>query len=312
LLEPAAELEKVSHDPKLYFDTPAIFDPKVLNVAFVMHGIRDDGYWTHRLAKAIKEHAAKQNLRFEAITAIYGYFAMLPFVLSWIRSQKVEWLMDLYVSAKARFPSATFHYVGHSNGTYLAAKALEQYPAARFGHIYFAGSVVRTDFDWPAYVNEKRVQKIHIARGATDWVVALLPKSLDYFTDLGGVGFEGTERGGGTGYSIGGYGYGGHGGAIREAHWSRIAGFVVNGVKPSETSWPVAVAGDVGANAEPPEELFARSPNLILDALSRLTFWRSRGRFGHTGLGSHYGVLAISVRRLGLEPATDSPRAAPD
>ncbi len=101
--------------------------------------------------------------------------------------------MDQYVTVKARYPNATMHYVGHSNGTYLAASVLENYPAARFGRIYFAGSVVHPKFNWSGMVDRKRVQRFHNARGATDWVVALLPKSLEYFTDLSAPGFDGFE-----------------------------------------------------------------------------------------------------------------------
>ena len=37
----------------------------------------------------------------------------------------------------------------------------------------------KTEFDWSSLVKKERVQWLHNARGATDWVVALLPKSLE-------------------------------------------------------------------------------------------------------------------------------------
>ena len=146
------ELNVLSRDPKLFFDTPLEINPKVKDVVFVMHGIRDDGYWTHRIAKVIKEAAeeverkavgedvGKDALESKCLvsrTPTYGYFPMGAFILPWIRRQKVEWFMDMYVDVKARYPIATMHFVGHSNGTYLAARAfrrlvLEEYisPAA--------------------------------------------------------------------------------------------------------------------------------------------------------------------------------------
>ena len=251
-------------DPWLFDDDFTTPDLSVRNLVFVIHGIRDDGFWTHRIAKAIKE--AWQRLDNQAITSVhsvtssYGYFALLPFILPWIRRQKVEWFMDQYVSAKARYPNAKFHYVGHSNGTYLAARALQDYSAARFGNIYFAGSVVRTTYDWPAFTagTAQRVQRFHNARGATDWVVALAPKSIDYVSDLGGGGFDGfgpptpvadtPEITQSTGYA-----WGGHGGAISEGHWPGIAQFIVTGEKPPE-----------------PSNLFTSKPHPALDYLSRL------------------------------------------
>ena len=67
--------------------------------------------------------------------------------------------MDRYAEARARYPRAELDYVGHSNGTYLAAKALHDYPAAHFKHIVFAGSVVRRDYDWLALIKPKSGQR---------------------------------------------------------------------------------------------------------------------------------------------------------
>ena len=243
----ASSLEALSENPSFYFDRQAQLDPCVKDVVFVMHGIRDDGYWTHRIAQRVKEAEEsrvksdrKEELERKPLvscTPTYGYFPMGAFVMPWIRRQKVEWFMDLYVEMRSRFPLARMHYVGHSNGTYLAADALERYPAARFGQIYFAGSVVNTNFKWAKHIHEKRVQRFHNARGATDWVVALLPKSIDYLSDLGGGGFDGFAD---ANLGIQGitqskmFATGEHSGAIAEGHWSAIGDFIVNGVTPPE------------------------------------------------------------------------------
>jgi alpha-beta hydrolase superfamily lysophospholipase len=260
---PRPLLKDFARGPALFKDSPTRPERSIKNVVFVMHGIRDDGYWTHRIARAVKEAASPSAADdateiIHSLTPTYGYFAMLPFVLPWIRRQKVEWFMDMYVNAKACFPNATMHYVGHSNGTYLATRALRDYAAARFGRIYFAGSVVRTDYPWPGMVKRERVERFHNARGATDWVVALLPKSVDYCSDLGGAGFDGfgpptsvsdspalTQS---TGFALGG-----HGGAITEPHWPGIAKYILTGEKPPE-----------------PPELFVARQHSALSLVSRL------------------------------------------
>jgi hypothetical protein len=205
-----------------------------------MHGIRDDGTWTHRISAAIKrewESGLPVGELYPTWTHSYGYFPMLPFILPWIRKSKVEWFMDNYVSVKAAYPNATLHYVGHSNGTYLAASALQDYPAARFGNVYFAGSVVHPRYDWATAHERGQIEKLHNARGGEDWVVALLPKSIEYFSDLGGAGFDGFDDLYGFTQSEK-FARGGHSGAITEGHWGEIAKFIVKGEKPFAVGEP--------------------------------------------------------------------------
>jgi pimeloyl-ACP methyl ester carboxylesterase len=248
LTQPSSDLERHSENPTFYFDRQTQSDPCVKDVVFVMHGIRDDGYWTHRIAECTKEaderkrdSGGEEDLKWKPLvscTPTYGYFPMGAFVMPWIRRQKVEWFMDLYVEMRGRFPLAKMHYIGHSNGTYLAAGALEHYPAARLGRIYFAGSVVNANFDWIKQIKEKRVQQFHNARGATDWVVALLPKSIDYISDLGGGGFDGFVDAASGNQKITQsktFAKGGHSGAIGEGHWAAIGDFIINGGTPPES-----------------------------------------------------------------------------
>jgi pimeloyl-ACP methyl ester carboxylesterase len=217
------------------------------NVVFVIHGIRDRGYWTKKLARKIKEHGGDPGT-FQSITASYGYFPMLPFVLPWRRREKVQWLMDQYAETRAIYPNAEFHYVGHSNGTYLVAAALEKYRAARFKRIVFAGSVVRTNFDWSRLIREGRVEKVLNFVATSDWVVALFPKafSLRLYRafDLGSAGHDGfvahEERAIGQAQLLERAGVydlvyvkGRHGAAIEEHEWDEIAEFVVNGTPPN-------------------------------------------------------------------------------
>lgn len=209
-------------------------EPYVEDMVFVMHGIRDKGYWTRKVARAIKVQAGAR--RFESWTESYGYFAMLPFVLKFVRKRKVEWLMDRYCEARARYPNARFHYVGHSNGTYLAARALLDYPSAKFARIVFAGSVVRCDYDWSTLIDQGRVDKVLNYVATRDWVVAIFPKGLQalrYF-DLGSAGHDGFA-------DLNVYQVrhieGSHGAATEERAWSDIARFVVDGAVPDDAAF---------------------------------------------------------------------------
>ena len=237
LLEDRTGLARAAIDPGLLADEVAEVDEGVNDTVFVIHGIRDDGFWTHRIAERIRQAGPRAGTSGEAAfrgwTPTYGYFAMLPFLLPWVRRGKVEWFMDQYVSAMAQYPNATFHYVGHSNGTYLAARSLHDYPALRFGNVLFAGSVVRSDFPWAKYVDDRRVGRLQNVVASGDWVVAWLPKSLEWIgsLDLGGAGFDGFHDARLGRPEIVDFAFvrGGHAAGILEARWEDIARFVVDG-----------------------------------------------------------------------------------
>jgi hypothetical protein len=214
-------------------------DPSVERVVFVIHGIRDVGYWTHKVARHIRRQAVQAQLTTWATeTSSYGYFPMLPFLLPWSRRTKVEWFMDQYAEAVARYPLATFAFVGHSNGTYLLAKALEIYPCCRFDRVVFAGSVVRRKFNWEPFFesrpNERPSQVGSVLNlvATHDWVVAWFPKLFQWLgvQDLGSAGHDGFKvaehhprieqvvaiRGG-------------HGAGVDEQVWNTIAQYVITG-----------------------------------------------------------------------------------
>jgi pimeloyl-ACP methyl ester carboxylesterase len=234
----------------------------VTDVVFVIHGIRDFGYWTQKLARKIQRLAKEKQIVLRTETSTYGYFPMLPFILPSHRRWKVEWLMDQYTENKALYPEAVFHYVGHSNGTYLLAKALEEYPACRFKHVVFAGSVVRRNYPWKMVYAKGQVKAVLNFVATGDWVVALFPKLFEvlrlppwipYIQDLGSAGHDGfivdaTEsrkanssenkrsnpdqhcyKDEATSLTEVRYIVGDHGAALREENWDAIAEFIVNG-----------------------------------------------------------------------------------
>ncbi len=247
LSQPKCKLSDIEIDPQYMTDKPALRpDNEATHVVFVIHGIRDHGFWTQKIARVIKKEAEKDNAEkgarhsFRSFTGSYGYFAMVPFVLPWIRRWKSEWLMDRYVEVCARYPKADISFVGHSNGTYLLARALADYPAAYFKRVVLAGSVIRRDFDWDKWLTREsasrppRVSEVLNYVATRDWVVAIFSKAfqpLDFF-DLGSAGHDGFDQyepGGRLRLSESHYIEGSHSAALTETQWDDIARFIVRG-----------------------------------------------------------------------------------
>jgi pimeloyl-ACP methyl ester carboxylesterase len=200
---------------------------EVKDVVFVVHGIRDYGFWTQKIGRQIRQRGGSQV---RIVNPSYGYFPILSFALPWVRRQKVDWLMDKYVEVRKRYPNAAVSYVGHSNGTYLLARALQEYPSARFKHVVFAGSVVRTDYEW-SKIARVRLGKIINFVATADWVVALFPKGLEPLRafDLGSAGHDGFRDSPTANVR---FVAGQHDAGITEHHWGEIAKFILHGTEP--------------------------------------------------------------------------------
>jgi hypothetical protein len=150
---------------------------------------------------------------------------MGPFLFPSVRRKKVEWLVEEVLVAHARYPNAKLSYIGHSNGTYLLAKALEVYAEVeqfKFDRVVFAGSVVRSDYDW----DKKRVTSVLNLVANRDWVVAFFPQMFELIPiqDLGSAGHNGFSR---VEYNRE-YADGGHGAGIQNTFWDPIANFILN------------------------------------------------------------------------------------
>ena len=218
--------------------TTLIVDPKVTDVVFVIHGIRDTGYWTQKIARRVKAIGDKlEGKKFATETSTYGYFAMLPFLVPFVRRRKVEWLMVQYTENFLLYPNADFSFVGHSNGTYLLAKSLKEYPFCKFKNVVFAGSVVQKGFEWKRLIEEKRVKRVYNLVATSDWVVAIFPKAFQTLKlqDIGSGGFDGFKEELNSDYQLK-YVKGGHGSAINEIFWDDISNFIVYGNIPLNSS----------------------------------------------------------------------------
>jgi pimeloyl-ACP methyl ester carboxylesterase len=240
-------------------DDQAFPDPnkEIKNVVFVIHGIRDQGFWTKKIARKIRVLANKnkQQQAWATETSSYGYFGMLPFLSPYLRRDKVEWLMEQYTENLALYPNADFHYVGHSNGTYLVAKALEEYRCCQFKNIVFAGSVVPSNYKWEERIKSNQVKKVLNFVATEDVVVGIFPNLFEMFPffkqDLGGAGHKGFKlENDGDRNPTGDFYYdtneqktihqieyivGGHGAALQEQNWDIIANFILNGTVDLES-----------------------------------------------------------------------------
>ena len=180
-------------------------DPDIKHAVFVLHGIRDFGEWTTHLAEAVRRQEGHV-----AITSSYGYFPMARFLLFGARKRNVRWFMDEYTQVVARYPQAEISYIGHSNGTYLLASALEDYRSLKVKRVLFAGSVVRSLYGWDHFIrrpeDQRQVEDFRNVVSSADWVVGIFPRFFEviaeltpvsptgYF-DIGAAGFRGfTER----------------------------------------------------------------------------------------------------------------------
>ena len=212
------------------------------DAVLVLHGIRDEGFWAKRVAREIKRLGDRTKVR--APSPSYGFFSMWDFIRPRRRREQTLWLMEQYTEIRDHYRDADISFVGHSNGTYLAKEAMKICPAIKFKRVVFAGSVVRTDFEWGTVANQ--VGRLINIMAANDMVVALLPGSMERlglrFFDVGGGGFRGFLKGSSPNpkdlinseepfLNLGPI-KGGHSAALGERYWHSIASFVVHGTIP--------------------------------------------------------------------------------
>jgi pimeloyl-ACP methyl ester carboxylesterase len=168
----------------------------VKHIVFILHGIRDLGEWSAEFETELRNNLAKEDRDTLAVVSVrYGYFSMGSFLLRPDRQKYVRWFMDQYTETLARFPNATrIDFLGHSNGTYLLASALEQYSEMKIDRIVFAGSVVRQDYDWNRLLGHQ-VQEVVNYISVDDAIVALFPRFFEPLrwlgNDVGSGGFNG-------------------------------------------------------------------------------------------------------------------------
>jgi pimeloyl-ACP methyl ester carboxylesterase len=211
-------------------DNPLVENLKVKRIVYIMHGIRDYASWSDQIRAELKARLpAADRDTVAVVSAKYGYFPMLPFLLAWDRQRNVRWFMDAFTENMAQYPEATnFDYVGHSNGTYIVASALERYATLRVRNVLFLGSVVPKHYPWGRLIRNGRVVHVTNVVATSDWVVAVFPRLFEQiaewqgrrpvrgFLDIGSAGFRGFEPSQGDDGRVENitYVYGGHSAAL--------------------------------------------------------------------------------------------------
>ncbi|WP_172332725.1 hypothetical protein [Mangrovicoccus sp. HB161399] len=201
---------------------------EILDAVIVLHGIRDHGFWTKRIARRIKSSGARSFVRVP--TPGYGFFSVLDFINPVRRRKQARWLAEQYVEIRDYYRNAKVSFVGHSNGTYLLKSALDQNPNIKFNRVYLAGSVLRTDLDWDIFSRQISGKVVNIT-GSSDIVVAFLPGAMQRlglkFLDVGGAGFSGFTSRPSNVELVECETNGSHFTGVSEDYWGEIADFIL-------------------------------------------------------------------------------------
>jgi pimeloyl-ACP methyl ester carboxylesterase len=164
-------------------------------VVFVLHGIRDSNAgWVTDIAEGI-EKACKENSQPVFVdSSTYGFFSAIKFTLPAVRRRNLYWFLDRYSYHLARNANAHFHFVGHSNGTYILGTSLCAVPAMTFDNIYLAGSVLPAEFPWGSMLGQQ-VQAVANQCSIHDWPVGVLCRALHRlgYKDVGTGGYDGFK-----------------------------------------------------------------------------------------------------------------------
>jgi hypothetical protein len=108
-------------------------------VVFILHGIRasEIDRWLSEVAKEIET----QDRDALPVRPGYGYFTAWRFVLPSVRRKNLRWFQDQYTELLAQNPDAEFHFIGHSNGTYMLGQSLLEIPTMQFKRVVLGGSL---------------------------------------------------------------------------------------------------------------------------------------------------------------------------
>ncbi|MFI7667208.1 esterase/lipase family protein [Nocardia sp. NPDC049526] len=204
----------------------------IKSVVFALHGIRSgNGEWPNELER--KLHELEPDVL--VVTPSYGRLSAYDFALPFTRRRNLRWFADQYSYFLARHPGIPFHFVGHSNGTYLFGQSLEQIPALAFQNVFLAGSVLPREFDWVECADRGQIGSLVNVCASADKPVAWLCSALR------GLGMRDVGVGGFTGFDSVPPGTlqvryikGGHGAALVAKRLPGVVGFVHDNEAPCE------------------------------------------------------------------------------
>jgi pimeloyl-ACP methyl ester carboxylesterase len=150
----------------------------------LIHGIMTRAVW--------QKHASTElaNAGYTPCPYDYGWFDPMRLVVRPLRDRAVEKFVKWYNHSfydHGLIPNL----VAHSFGTYIAAAAMTKYSTIRFDRIIFCGSIVATDYPWPARFTNGQVREVRNESATGDWVV-LLARNLIH--DAGPSGRHGFSE----------------------------------------------------------------------------------------------------------------------
>ncbi|WP_414565790.1 MULTISPECIES: hypothetical protein [unclassified Anabaena] len=198
------------------------------NIIFILHGIRaSNSGWVGQ----VKEKIGLEDPDTVVITPSYDYFSAFNFVFPGLRQMNVNWFQDEYSYYFAKYPDTNFHFIGHSNGTYILGESLKKLSGMKFQRVYLAGSVLPRDYPWKERFDKEQVEILCNARSSSDLPVGILCNGLRGvgMLDIGTGGFDGFLMGDNRLQELY-YFNGDHGKPLEESNHSNIIEYILTGI----------------------------------------------------------------------------------
>jgi pimeloyl-ACP methyl ester carboxylesterase len=208
---------------------PPLVAQRKEQIVFVLHGIRAANRgWVQALEERLRESMPNAKV----ITPSYGYLSALDFAVPFLHRRPVRDFQQLYSDSYAENPGARFHFIGHSNGTYILGQSLRALSAMKFDRVMLAGSVLPRSFGWHELMSgsDPQVGVLRNDCANADWPVGFLCSGLTglWRRDVGTGGYEGFLQ---DDEKVFQYWFheGGHGAALSEENLASIANFLASG-----------------------------------------------------------------------------------
>ena len=272
-------------------DDPSV-ESTVHRVIFILHGIRASNVemWIRGLKARIKERDKTHTV---VLHPDYGYFSAMRFALPGVRRRNIAIFQDWYTEALAKYPTAEFDIIAHSNGTYILGQSLKKTPGMRFKNVALAGSVLPTSFSWKDLKDNKQVDRVRNHRANRDYPVAILCNALRglQMRDVGTAGFTGFV--GGNEKEEVAYYPGGHGKALEPDYQDQLINFVFGG-EPQEPEELLKLPGCFRQASNLTPYVAVLLFLLALGGLACIVFWGGEFHFDHFLLVS-IGLLILYI-----------------
>ena len=132
-------------------------------VVISLHGIRTRGTWQKELSPLVTEQG------WIYCPLDFGWYSVLLFIPSFIRTKKVEWFRNQYKEITSRYQDVVPSIIAHSFGTWILCKALEKYEHIKFDKIILCGSIANRGLDWKRLFNRNQLTLVRNDCGKKDF-----------------------------------------------------------------------------------------------------------------------------------------------